>query len=79
VAGQLRDHDLIPSQGMEVFLKICWSSTGSTQPPIQWVLGWSGQGVNLTTYLHLMPRLRLSRTIPPSHMPLCCIQWQICL
>jgi len=39
VTGQLRNHDLIPCQGTEMFSKIPRSSTGSAQPPTQWVLG----------------------------------------
>jgi hypothetical protein len=43
---------------------------GSTQPPIQWVPGlfsWrqSGQGMKLTTHLHLVLRLRMLGAIPP--------------
>jgi hypothetical protein len=41
-----------------------------TQPPIQWVPRYfprvySGRGVNLTTHLHLAPRLRMHGDIPP--------------
>jgi hypothetical protein len=43
---------------------------GYTQPPIQWVpvslsLGISTQDLKLTTHLHLVPRSRMSGTIPP--------------
>jgi hypothetical protein len=43
---------------------------GPTQPPIHWVqedflLGWSGRGVKLTTHLQLVPRSRKLESIPP--------------
>jgi hypothetical protein len=43
---------------------------GPNQPPIQWVpgalsLGQNGQGVKLTTHLHLVPRSRMCGAIPP--------------
>jgi hypothetical protein len=36
-----------------------------TQPPIQWVPWSLSLGIKLTTYLHLLPRLRKHRAIPP--------------
>jgi hypothetical protein len=44
-----------------------------TQPPMQWVPRVSspgiksGRGVNLTTPIHLVPRLRMSRMYTSSH------------
>jgi len=41
---------------------------GRTQPPVQWVPGVlspgikRGQGVTLTTHIHLVPRSRMSRS-----------------
>jgi hypothetical protein len=42
---------------------------GSTHPPIQWVLGilpqgCSGQGMKLTSHLHLVPRFRVCGATP---------------
>jgi hypothetical protein len=45
---------------------------GPTQPPVQWVPGalspWvkRGRGVTLTTYPHLVPRLRMNRSYTSS-------------
>jgi hypothetical protein len=59
-------------QGAENFLfaTMFKVTLGPTQPPIHWVLdalplGWSGQGMKLTTHLHLVPRLRMCEAIPP--------------
>jgi hypothetical protein len=44
---------------------------GTTQPPVKWVPGVvspgakRGQGVTLTTHLHLVPRSRMSRSYTP--------------
>jgi hypothetical protein len=49
---------------------------GSTQPPVQWVLGVlspvvkRGRGVILTTHLHVVLRLRMSRSYTSSQ-PMC--------
>ena len=46
-----------------------------TQPNIRWVpglfhRGYSGRVVKLTTHFHLVPKLRMSGTIPPfPHVP----------
>jgi hypothetical protein len=60
--------------GLGIFLFTTMSRTalGSTQPPIQWVpwalpLGVSGQGMKLTTQLHLVPRSSMHTAIPPLH------------
>jgi hypothetical protein len=46
-------------------------ATMPTQPPIQWVPGAispgvGSRGVKLTTHLHLVPRLRMRRAMPPT-------------
>jgi hypothetical protein len=46
------------------------TSSEAHQPPVQWILGFfhlgcSGQTVKLTTYLHLMSRLRVCEAIFP--------------
>ena len=46
-----------------------WTASGAIQFPLRWVLvlflrWWSGRGVDLTTHIHLVPRLRISGAIP---------------
>jgi len=43
------------------------SSLGPTQPPIKWVPGALSPGVNLTTYLHLVPRIMRGAILPLPH------------
>jgi hypothetical protein len=53
-----------------LFYKILGPSLGSIQPPLRWVPGFfpgskvAGRGVNLTSYLDAVRRLRMSVTIP---------------
>jgi hypothetical protein len=44
--------------GIFLFTIACRQALGSTQPPIQWVLGVLSLGVKLTTHLHLVSRLK---------------------
>jgi hypothetical protein len=51
--------------------KLSALALGSTQPPVQWVLGGeSGQCSKLTTHLQLVPMSRKCRSIhpPPIHL-----------
>jgi len=55
---------LIPSRGNDVifflFTTVSRLALGPTQPPIHWVLGGPySRGMKLTTYLHLVLRLRM--------------------
>jgi hypothetical protein len=57
-------------QGLRIFLFTTASRPVLTQPPIKWVpgpltRGWSGQGVKLTTRLHLVQRSRMRGAVPP--------------
>jgi hypothetical protein len=73
--GKMKLHETEESwfdsqQGKEMIplTKASRSILGSTQPPIQRVFSsgeYSGQGVKLTTHLHLGPRLRMSGAIHP--------------
>jgi hypothetical protein len=64
----LGDRGSIPDRGRGFFFLAPASrpALGPTQPPIQWVpevkRGWS---VMLTTHPYLVPRLSMSRSIPP--------------
>jgi hypothetical protein len=54
---------------MELFSKESRSTLRHTEPPVQWVLAvrsfaLSGRDVNLTTRLHLVPRLKMSVAVP---------------
>jgi hypothetical protein len=67
-AGQPGDRGSIPGRGERIFPldSVSRPALGSTQPPVQWVLGVlppglkNGQGVTLTTHPHLLPRSRMS-------------------
>jgi hypothetical protein len=59
-------------QGLGIFLftTVSRMALGPTQHPFQWVLvalslGHSGQGVKLTTHLHVVLRSRMCGAIPP--------------
>jgi hypothetical protein len=64
-----------PQQGQRIFPLASESrpALGSTRPPVQWVPvvlspGLKrGQGVTLITHPHLVPRSRMSNSIPPLH------------
>jgi hypothetical protein len=55
--------------GNFLFTTASRTALGSSQPPIQWVLGALSLSVKLTTHLYLVPRLRMSGAIPP--LPQC--------
>jgi hypothetical protein len=70
-----------PWQGQWIFLLASTSrlALGPTRPPIQWELGVlspgikCSQGMMLSTYLHIVLRLRISRSyisLPPPHPPI---------
>jgi hypothetical protein len=68
-------------QGQDLFssLKPSILAVGLTQPPvqrIQWFFSWgkSGQGVVLTSQLHLVLRLRMTRAIS---LPPCMPSWHV--
>jgi hypothetical protein len=73
------DPGSIPGRGERIFplISVCRTALGSTQPPVQWILGVlspglkRGRGVTLTTHPHLVPRLRMSRSYtsyPPKRL-----------
>jgi hypothetical protein len=58
-----------PSRGKRSSPKSSRQALGPTQNPVQWVTGFfpqrlSGQGVKLTTHLHLMAKFKMSGAIP---------------
>jgi hypothetical protein len=74
-AGRPRNRDSIPGRSKRSLFSIASRlALGPTQSPIQrlselvlW--GWSGQGVKLTTQLHLVSRLRIRYTTKLPHPP----------
>jgi hypothetical protein len=58
---------------------------GPTQPPVQWVPGVlsprlkRGWGMMLTTYLHLVPRSRMSKSCTSLQVPPCHVVGQLYL
>jgi hypothetical protein len=58
-------------QGLFLFATAFRPALGPTQPPIQWVPLVFSPGVQFTTHLHLMPRLRMLGAVSPLlHMSL---------
>jgi len=89
---EIRNHDSVgfivwtsqdSQQGHEVYLicNVSWTALGGHPDSYQWVPAcfpweWSGRGVALTTYLHLVLWLRISRSIPPlPHICLRAMHW----
>jgi hypothetical protein len=65
----LRGQSLSPSRANNFFFStLSRPALGSTQPPIQWVLGALSQGVKLTTHLQLVQRSR--KCDPYIHSPI---------
>jgi len=62
-------HNSGPEQEVFLFSETYRPLSGSTYPPIKWVLRAFSQGVKFTTELHVLPRLRMGGMKPllPTH------------
>jgi hypothetical protein len=64
-----RGFDTRHGQDILLFSKASTSAPGHIQPPMKWATTFKPRGVNLTTHLHLAPRLRMCAALLPHMRP----------